>query len=47
MKRNITLAILLIGSVIFLKFSAFAQTNTDWQNLFNGKDLSHWKVSGS
>ncbi len=47
MKRNITLTILLIGTVIFLKFSAFAQPNTDWQNLFNGKDLSHWKITGS
>jgi len=33
--------------IIIMNSSVFAQTKSNWESLFNGKDLTHWKLVGA
>ena len=47
MKRKYNRWITILGFLFFLNLSAFSQSKANWENLFNGKDLTHWKIVGS
>jgi hypothetical protein len=47
MKKEIAIYLLLILTILFLNPSAFSQPKANWNTLFNGKDLTGWKLVGS
>jgi hypothetical protein len=47
MKKGIVKRLLLVFTILVFNLSAFSQSKENWKNLFNGKDLTGWKMVGA
>jgi hypothetical protein len=47
MKKRMVKHLFLALAILILNLSAFSQSKDNWKNLFNGKDLTGWKMVGA